>query len=173
MQAGSCLGWQTDGEAVFIMVVPAFMHSCALCFILLLLNLHPSVWGEGKTMQVVVLPRIERVMWLKVGRVLPLLYTVPAGSTTSSPQSQAGASVLAAGEGRDQAWVKVRNTSSNASWACIAGSGEPTPCWAQEQLREDAVNVELPSYGHETGLSSPWERRRKWAILQTAKHYSG
>lgn len=85
------------------MVVSTFMRGCALCFVLLLLNLHPSAWGEARLCRWSRSPGQGRVMRLKVGRVLPLLYAIPAGSTTSSPQSQAGAAVLAEGEGRDQA----------------------------------------------------------------------
>lgn len=45
-----------------------------------------------------------------------------------SLQGQAGASMLAKGEGRDQARVKVSNVSRDARGKCITGSREPAPC---------------------------------------------
>lgn len=82
------------------MVVSAFTCGRALCFVLLLLNLfHPSVWGKAKLCRWSRSPRQGELCDWKLAE---LLYTVPAGHTTSSLQSQAGAWVLAEEEDMSQ-----------------------------------------------------------------------
>lgn len=114
---------QSDGEAAF-MVLSALIPLCALCLALFLPNCHLSAWGKVGLCRWLCSPGL----WLESGRVLELLYAIPAGGSTSSLQGWAGALTLAKGEAREQAGVKVSSTSSDARGKCITGSGELDPC---------------------------------------------
>lgn len=145
-----------------------FTRGCALCFVLPLINLHPSAQGKAKLCR-----------WLHSTGQGELCDWKLAESCPCFTPSQLVAVHHSRRAGQvPRHWQRrragIKHESRSGTEAAMQGECAPRAlCWTWEQLREDAANVRLRSYSHDTRLSSPWEMRRKWATLQTAKHYSG